>query len=504
MKKITLLFVVFLVASPFIYAQETSDILAVDGTNKPLTEQFVLRDREGGRDKSWKKQQRNGEHKIDKQSGGIGMSVYDPMLGSNIESGLWTEANLLTDLLEFRLGFGQFTVNGYAKKQEAKYNSARLNEEVFGYNFYVGANLPIKYLAFGRQASAFRVFRGHPVVTVGAGLMNFTNKNNYRKPSTAQLWYIGASPGYRVRFPAGSLEFNFNMSLGLRTGAEKDFYKTFNFYPSATLRLDALKLFYDPKSVTIHGTQTNTENYKSTSYRSGNYIYTYTTYDVVTRPVSFGIQDIGFHLGVGPKISYMSPKRSPYIPTSLIGGVAVEGRYSFLDFGFSLEGGKIGHGGKLVPKKSEKFPYRKKLDRNETTGLGTVNTLNFYSQIGIDLTSIIAGLAGISISKGSATSFFALTGGINVGGHFTWGQQFIDPNDATKYDQLVAQNDPIKVKEKFIDPRKVGLGYLGGFYLNVEIGALSFKITNLRYYAAPFASTTMYSITYRFPVVKRK
>lgn len=453
-------------------------------------------------DKESRKRRRNAEHKIDKQHGGIGIAMYSPILGKNFQTGLWTEANLLTDVLEFKLGFGRTVATGFGKKYVKKNGETRINDSLYGMNLYVGGNIPLKFGDFGTQASWFKVLRGHPIISAGAGMMAFTQKSDYRRFASTYLWYAGVSPGYRFRFPLGSLDVNFNMQFSLKSGAVKDYFGWFQFYPSATLRLDALKQYYDPKTVTVHGSITSTENYRSSSWVSGGYRYTVTTYDVVTRPMSLGIQDIGFHIGVGPKFSYMAPKKESYIPTSFMGGVAVEGRAAFVDFGVTLEGGKIGHGGKLIVKSNEKHTYRRKLDRNETDGLGTVNTFNFYSQIGIDLTSIIASLAGISISKGSATSFFAFTGGINVGGHYTWGQQFLHAGDATKYDQLVAANP--ETKAKFLDPRQTGIGYLGGFYVNAEIGALSFKITNLRYYGAPFASTTMFSITYRFPVYKKK
>jgi hypothetical protein len=452
-------------------------------------------------DKETRKKIRAIENNIDKQHGGIGVTLYSPMLGKNFETGMWTEANLLTDILEFKLGFGKTVATGYGKKYVKKNGDVRVQDSLYGMNLYVGANIPLKFADFGRQVSWFKVLRGHPTISAGAGMMAFTNKKSYTRFGTAYLWYAGVAPGYRFRFPLGSLDVNFNMQFSLKSGDDKDYFGWFQFYPSATLRLDALKMYYDPETVKVHGSVTSTENYQSTSWVSGGYRYTYTTYDVVTTPITIGIQDIGVHIGVGPKISYMSPKRSEYMPTSILYGVAAEGRAAFLDFGISLEGGKVGHGGQLIPKKNNN--YRRKLDKTVVTGQGTVNTFNFYSQIGIDLTSIIAGLAGISVSKGRATSFFAFTGGINVGGHFTWGQEFLNPADAAIYDQKIAQ-DAGKTKGKFLDPRQVGVGYLGGFYVNVEIGALSFKINNLRYYGAPFASTTMFSIGYRFPVYKKK
>lgn len=453
--------------------------------------------------KNRRKQRRKFENDLDKQHGGIGVSAYVPNFGKNIKSGVWMEASLLTDLLELRLGYGKINVIGYGKKRTAEYQNLPLNDSMYGVNMYIGGSLPLKFLDFGYQKSWINVFRGHPIIDFGVGYRGFSSYKDYRKLATNHLIYAGVAPGYRIRFPLGSLDLKFNMEFTYGSGISKDYFGWFTFFPSLTLRLDALKMYYNPKSVTIHGTQTSVKNYKSTSYYVGNYRYTYSTYDLVTTPISMGISDIGVHIGIGPKISFMAPRNEQYIPTSIMLGVVAQGRAAFLDFGLTLEGGKIGHGGKLKSKSKDKAPfYKRVLDKSFQDGQGTMNTFNFYSQIGFDLTSTIASLGGISISKGGATSFFSFSAGVNVGGHYTWNQKFIDPNDAAIYDQRIIENNG-KAREKYVDPRQVGIGYLGGWYINAEIGALSFKFTNLRYFGAPFASSNTLSIAYRFPIYRR-
>lgn len=447
--------------------------------------------------KEEKKQKRKIEHKLDKSHGGIGATIYMPQFSPNVSTPTpWYDVNALFDVTELKFGFGTSFF---------KDNNGFLRED-FGTHIYAGVNYPITLGAFGRQKSPLIVYRGHPVLAGGVGVYNFREKTKPSARFNDRVWYLGINPGYRFRFPGASIEANFNMNLdfaGKNKISVDGLHKRFTFYPSVTVRLDALKWYYNPKMVQVEGTMTTTSNHRSSSYRSGNYIYTITTYDVTVSPITMGIQDIGFHVGVGPKYSFMNPARSNHIPTSNLFGVAAESRLAILDASLVIEGGKIGHGGLLEMKnKTKKVPYKRKLNKNETTtGLGTANTFNFYGQAGIDITSMILSLAGISISKGSATSYLGLTAGVNFGLHHTWNQEFVNPSDAFTYDQRLVQNNG-EAKEKFIDPRKGGFGYLGGFYISMQVGALNFKITNYKYYGAPFASTTMFSVAYRFPIYR--
>jgi hypothetical protein len=196
-------------------------------------------------------------------------------------------------------------------------------------------------------------------------------------------------------------------------------------------------------------------------------------------------------------------QRSTYIPAGKLFGIAMEGRAGGADFGITFEGGRVGHGSELEAKDKSEGKYKRKLNRFETAGTGTLNVLNAYLQIGVDISPILLAPLGIVIEKGESTSFFSVSAGINVGGHLAWNQHFDNPSIQTFYDyEIVA--DQSKAKEKFIDPSKAKAGYLGGFYLSVQVGAMDFKFTNYRYYGAPFASTCMFSLAYRIPRTAEK
>lgn len=479
-----------------IFAENTVMLKKITFVTFILLSTCILFAQENRRSKEQRKSIRKAEHKLDKSYGGMGLTMSSPMFSEHTETNdAWMEANALFDIMEFKYGFGKLQLT----------DSFSQRHDLQGTHYYAGVNVPITWGAFGRQKNSWLSYRFHPVIAGGFGVYTFKENVNKAFNKFDNVWYFGFNPGVRFRFPFGSIEANLNMNIDMGKKAKfaiDGIHKRFAFFPSFTLRMDALKWYYNPQKVRVTGTQTSTENYQSTSYVSGNYRYTYTTYDIVVRPITMGIMDIGFHVGVGPKISFMNPQRSTYIPTSNLLGVTCEGRYAMFDFSLTAEGGTIGHGGLLVTKGSgDDLKYRKKLVKTETTGLGTMKNFSFYGQAGIDITSFILALGGISISKGSATSYLGLTAGVNFGMHYSWDQQFVNPADAQMYDERLVQDNQ-QSKAKFIDPREVGFGYLGGFYISMQVGSMNFKITNYRYYGAPFASTTMCSLAYRFPVYR--
>lgn len=450
---------------------------------------------------------RNNQRKLDWNHGGIGISIYKPNLGkiTHVDAP-WIDVNMISDIFELRFGLGTCRVDG-----NIPYGfdgTVHVKNKQFGYHFYAGVNIPLDILTTGAQHSPYSVLRGHPTVGTGIGAFNMTNQAKYQQQRTAQIWYWGINPGYRIRFPFGSIEANLNIRLGFSTGDESDYFKGFAAYPSVTFRIDALKWKYNPNMVYVPASQTTLSNIQSTTTHTGSgykangtrvdYYTTHTTADVHVTNFNMGVQDIGPHAGIGPKVSFMSPKRSPYIPTAFLFGAVAEGRGGPMDIGITLEGGRVGHGGKLEAK-SDTGKYRRKLDRGTTSGQGYISTINCYAQIGMDISPIFLIPFGITFDKGEATSYFSATAGFNFGAHFSFGQQFIDNSDYAAYDAKVEKNAGA-AKKNYIDPSEARSGYLGGFYLSVQIGAMSFKVTNYRYYGAPFASTSMFSIAYRFPL----
>lgn len=449
------------------------------------------------------------QHRLDLNQGGIGLSFYKPGLGKIVDIDQpWIGINMLSDVFEMKLGFGRTHIQGTIPVGSSY--SEQVNTREYGTHFAIGFNSPLKFLTFGAQKSPNQVLRGHPIVSGEIGAFWFHNQEKYYGEAQTSLYYLGVNPGYRIRVPFGSIDINVNARLGMPLGKNSDYYKGIGIYPSLTFRFDALKWKYNPDMVSVQGTYTSVSNiqsrkeYAGTRYNSDGssitYYNVYTTADVHVQDVTIGIQDIGGHIGIGPKISFMNPRRTPFAPESFLVGVAAEGRRSYFDFGATLEGGKVGHGSKLVVKDEEDSKYRKKLNKNETFGQGTLNTINLYTNIGFDISPFFLGIIGLSVDKGESTSFLSVTTGFITGIHTSFGQRYVDPTVQSTFDQIVADDQGMS-KEKFLDPSEIGTGFLGGFYFSVQIGAMNFKITNYRYYGAPFASNTLMSIAYRFPVV---
>lgn len=457
---------------------------------------------------------KQAQRELDHTHSGIGVTFYKPALGKIVTSDKsWVDINVLSNFLEMRFGFGKCVVNGIPKSDgfgdvSIDYDHAYLN--AVGYNTYVGVNFTLPFLTFGRQLSPTDVFRGTPTVSGGLGYMNFADRKD-GFDSKAKLMYLSVNPGYRVRVPFGSIEANLNFRLGLTAGENDNYFNGSGIYPSITARFDGLMWKYNPDMVSVPMSMVTVTNASSTTthtgttYTSTSRIDTYTTTytgDVHVTNSNVGIINIGPHVGIGPKISFMNPRRETYIPTGKLFGVVAEGRFSAFDIGFTIEGGKVGHGGKLVVKDEEENTYRKKLYKKELDGQGTLNTFNVYTQLGFDVTSGILAPLGIVLDKGDATSFFAFTAGVNLGVHFSGNQRYINAADEQRYLDAIA-NDEKNTKPKYLSPAEAKAGFLGGVYFSAQAGAMCFKITNYRYYGAPFASTTMLSLAYRIPILTR-
>lgn len=463
-----------------------------------------------------KRKYRENQFEIDKNYGGMGPLLFTPNFGSGVSlPSPWYGVSMLSDVFEIRFALGEVDLvqPRVSKTSDYVYPIGSYGKD-FGYMLSVGANFPLKFLTVGAYQSPIRVFRGHP--TFGAHFSYYNFKEGTNEPGKTSIYALSINPGYRVRFPFGSVEFNLDTRLGFTlvddfAGTGYNFYKAAGISPTFTLRFDAFKGILNPSMVSVAAQQATVSNVQSTTTRTGTRysgntrIETYTTYttaDVTVSNFNIGIQDIGPYIGVGPKYSFMSKRRGNHINIGQLYGVALEGRAAFADFGLTLEGGTIGHGSALEYK--DDFEPRRKLDKSQSTPAGDLNMFNFYTNLGIDISQFFLVPFGLVVDKGEATSFLSASAGIIVGGHYAFDQQYDTPELAASFAADIVANDPEQLKNKFVDPSDVGLGYLGGVYFGVHIGALSFKATNYRYYGSPFASTSMYSVAWKFPILYDK
>lgn len=455
-----------------------------------------------------KKTYRKNQHRLDQNYGGIGVSIMQPDFGNGVSIPKnWYGVSIVSDFFESDFIMGE--VNKIQPKplgDDFEYPVGDYGKD-FGYMLTAGVSFPLNFFTFGAYRNPYNMLRGHPVIGTNFGYGSF--KRSSSANGKTNLYYWGLNVGYRVRFPIGSVEFGLKGRLGISSvddfaGTGYDFYKGIGISPTITFRLDAMKGLLNPRMVSVAYTQATISNLESETRRTGTRysgntrIETYTTTTTGTVNVTsgnMGVQDIGPYFGIGPKVSFMNPIRSTHIEPGYLVGIVAEGRASTFDFGVTLEGGNVGHGS-VLEYKGENEP-RRKLDKSESEAIGTVSMVNLYTNVGIDISPVFFIPFGIAMDKGESTSFFGATAGFVLGGHLAFNQQFNDPSLANYY-QNIAQTSTPGLDDKYVDPSRVSPGFLGGFYFSVQVGAASFKITNYRYYGAPFASTTMLSVAWRF------
>ncbi|MFK8038344.1 MAG: hypothetical protein AB8B74_08650 [Crocinitomicaceae bacterium] len=457
-----------------------------------------------------KKAYKSNQHIIDQNYGGIGMTFIRPNLGQGVAvPNRWYGISLVSDFLETEFLMGEVSKVQPLVKKDAFQLPVNNYGTDFGYLLSTGVSFPINFLTVGSYKNAFNVFRGHPVIGGNLGFGTF--KHADESSGKSRIYYLGLNVGYRLRLPVGSLEFSLKGRLGWSgvddfAGTGYDFYKGTGISPAITFRFDAMKGLLNPTMVSMNVQQATVSNVESNTTRtSSRYVgnkridsySTTTTGDVNVTSGNIGVQDVGPHIGFGPKVSFMNPIRSNYIKPSFLFGIVAEGRANVVDFGLTLEGGNVGHGSAL--RFTGVDEPKRKLDKKDSNPLGTVSVVNFYANLGFDISPAFFVPFGIVIDKGESTSFFTATAGFNFGVHGAFNQQYDNPIVADFYVDLAAADEI--VKDKFYNPADVGTGFLGGFYFSLQVGATSFKVTNYRYYGAPFASTTMLSVAWRFPVL---
>jgi len=456
---------------------------------------------------------RSNQYKLDQKYGGIGLTFTKPNFGKGIEiPNRWYGANVQSDFLEFEFLVGETNkIQPLPTENNLEYPLGDYGSD-FGYLLSGGANFPINFLNFGAYQNPMRILRGHPTLGTNLGFGTFKRADQFSGRS--RVYYWGLKAGYRLRFPLVSIEFNLNARLGWSTAPDATssldlkFYRGTGISPSITIRFDALKGIFNPRMVAASVQSATVSNIDSKTERTGTRYVGNTRYETYTTTTTgtvnvtsgnIGIQDIGAHFGIGPKISFMNPIRSNYIQPSFLFGLEASGRKNVLDYGLTIEGGRVGHGS-VLEFKGVAEP-RRKLNKKESDPVGRLNTVNLYGSFGFDISPAFFVPFGIAIDKGESTSFFSATAGLNLGVHVPFGQEFDDSTSTAYFEQLYEDEKETGVKEKHINPAVTDIGLLAGFYFSVQVGAASFKVTNHRYYGAPFASTTMMSIAWRFPVL---
>ncbi len=456
----------------------------------------------GQQDKEAKKKYRAFQHQLDRQHCGMGIELSSPVLGSSFTTGeRWFGFNILADIAEIRFGFGR---TQFSEPEFGAFGGPIITTDMHTKYMSFGVNLPLKFATLGAQGSFIKQFRGHPFIAFSGGAMRFKPElgNSY---SGRQIIFMGAAPGYRLRIPLGSIDVGFNVNLGIRDGLGDGFFSltTGTF---VAIRLDALKSKLDPEMVQLsfaHAHMSNVDIESKTYLKdfspSGYSTYTTETttkYDIVASSGRMGFQNIGSFFGVGPRIGINNLASEVYQPRGLVYGLSAHSRASIMYLGLNFETGTMGHATLM---KQDGDGYEKRIEKIHSWGKGTFNTTRVFGDVGIDITPLLFVLSGTAVSGYSdITSFSSLMFGLSFGQAFTGGQKFDDPGASARYDQYHL-NFPIE-QSYHNDPRLSESGFVGGWFIAIELGALEYRLQHFRFKKSPLANNKVMSVCYRIPI----
>lgn len=443
------------------------------------------------------------QKKLDLNHTGIGFELIRPNFGPRIMvEKNWVGFNFLADVLDARFSFGEVLLSepvlGFTDNKPAPVYAGRYS---YGANYYIGALFPFSNLRAGNQVSSLNMKRIHPVLGVGFGGTTFKQQSNLNLKDA--FYYMGVNLGVRLRLPVITIEPNINFNLGIQTGENNDAFKYYSVMPSVIFRFEGRKQYLDPSLVSVPSQQVSVSNYRSTTTERTYTRYdgtrmkettTYSSADVKVTSGTVGIQDIGPFAGIGFKYSMNGLRKSDYLPRGQLLGGVIHAKGGPLYMGFTMEGGRIGHGSEI--RNPDK--WFKKVDRNEDYAPGTYNNFQTYFDLGMDISPALLAVLGMVREETNATSYSSVIAGYSFGFAAVFNQRF--DNETSALNELNTINE----RTKFNDPTMAKSGYVGGWFLGIEIGVLSFKAQGFKYRNAPLANNTFYSLAYRIPIKGRR
>lgn len=460
-------------------------------------------------DDKYRKQFADNQEEIDNNYGGIGFKYSRPTFGkaTSHEAG-WFGFDLVGDFIHLNYSVGKIRIEENFFDGIQNYSVGDIHN---GREMAIGALFPIPAINFGYQANYLLGLRGHPVAGIDFGQYKFWRTRDVN--STANIWFLRPTVGYRLRLPVVSVEVGVKARLGADLSFDDNLEKGLGVESYFTLRFDAFKMFLAPNTVTTEARKESLSNIKTSTTSTTSRRYTpsgvydrttttrTTTADVNVSSTTFGYQDIGNILGIGVRYGFNNFRREPFINRGNLFGVGAHYRRGMMTLGLNIDGGRVGHGSGLDRSKDG---FKNRLDPNATFANGYINTLNTTFDVGFDISDFIIGLSGTFTEKESyITSYFAATVGYSAGFSTILGDQQYDENlDLEEKADFKEEwsSLPGKEDEKFYEASESKSGYLGGFYLALELGALQAKVQRLKYSKAPLLNNTWFTLTYRVPI----
>ena len=441
---------------------------------------------------------------------GVGIDRYHPPLNDAAEAtGPWTNVNLLLYVLELQAGWGTAEAD-VSKLPLDRFGGTSVGTPgipVYGRNWAVGVNLPVGVRSIGiNSGRPGSLLRAHPFVAFNIGGMSLWDGDKQNKSSFA---CAGLAPGFRVFNNFLSAEVRLQIQIGLGTGEYNEYISKASLQPVFTLRANGLFKSLVTGSKLVGSTSYSVSDVRSTSKTDyvdkpdGRYerTMTTTTANVSSRRGSSLLTNMGTYFGVGPRVSFTRPFAEHYAEPSIMLGLGAQLRRSKLLLGANVEHGRAGHASITRVRGEDK----RKISKDETYAKGRYTMTNAFADVGLDISSLVKGLALFTADEeNNATTFASVNVGYSLGVGVVTGQQFSDDSLAisTLRGYEVGRTD--WVASKRTDPREGGTGIMGGFFLGFDLGNVGFRAQWYRYKAAPLANNLYYTLTYRFGSSKKK
>lgn len=366
---------------------------------------------------------------------------------------------------------------------------------------YYGLNIPLPFLGFGAIGKFPERVRMHPIALVRFGKNYITSTPSVNKGATGAAYTFGYGLGYRVRTPFVTAELRY---MNTHQFWSEEVYEAGLIprygYTSLVLRMDGMFEVISPRFKTVNATRVSTSAGPSKTTTRKDYNYsnntvkttttTVTPYTVRTSPGKTVVTDIGGYGGIGLRYSRALPSSYHYSNSGGLLGLQSLFRKGSIVGGLNIEGGRIGHASVMEGKPDDYSKTR--ILKSRDFAQGSINTFNFLFDLGADCTSFLYAAGGTVYDGDDATPFSSLNVGYSFGFHGAWGQRFDDPNAAIRYIETAYVE-----KNKWNDARESGFGYLGVWWIGLDMGNVGLRTSWYRYRGAPLANNLMIGLSWR-------
>jgi hypothetical protein len=203
--------------------------------------------------------------------------------------------------------------------------TSSLDSNLLAYNGFIGLNLPIRLLGFGKREYGIKGALVAPYVAVDLCRMGI---------GTNHTWGATVAPGISLQLPYVLVDFRLNTVIGFKNvpGLKRERYM---FAPTIQLQFDGLWDVMNPKvefDHTYNGAYTWTE-----SKDFGNYTEYTTYYEEYSEDIYR--YNVGAHISIGPRLCNWNLKNGNN--STFMYGLVQSGRANSFGYDLIAEQGKI-------------------------------------------------------------------------------------------------------------------------------------------------------------------